>query len=327
MTHRLARQKAAVGHIMHCAETFQSRIILNEWNVVAQQARRTRDYFDRVERGDDGQQANGGLGRTSNPFEKENSLNRCFFSFEGHGEARDELSSLPREAAVRIFSYLDVDDLARCAQVCRNWKMLTQSSMLWAKLDLHRTNDYLDDQLATRFIQRARPYLQHLNLRECSRIGRLTFLGKTHTRRLPSNICLCFPTGISSCKNLQDLNLSECSAVNDEAIRIITAGCHILLYLNLSQTQVTDQAFRSLARHCHFLQFLSVAYSKQFSDRAFSFITNGRGCRKLAHLDVSGCTQLTSVGFDAMADAFRELEVNRTRRLNDRKYSLAMFRI
>lgn len=103
------------------------------------------------------------------------------FFFEGHGEARDEMSSLPREAAVRILSYLEVDDLARCAQVCRNWKMLTQSSMLWAKLDLHATNDYLDDPLATRFIQRARPYLQHLNLRECSRIGRLTFLGKQKT--------------------------------------------------------------------------------------------------------------------------------------------------
>lgn len=56
--------------------------------------------------------------------------------------------------------------------------MLTQSSMLWSKLDLHRTNDVLDDRLAMRFIQRARPYLQHLNLRRCSRIGRLTFLGK-----------------------------------------------------------------------------------------------------------------------------------------------------
>ena len=53
--------------------------------------------------------------------------------------------------------------------------MLTQSSMLWSKLDLHRTNNLLDDRLATRFIQRARPYLQHLNLRQCSRIGRLTF--------------------------------------------------------------------------------------------------------------------------------------------------------
>lgn len=73
---------------------------------------------------------------------------------------------------------------------------------------------------------------------------------------------------------------------------------------------MTDQTFRSLARNCHFLQFLSVSYSRLFSDRAFLHITNGRGCRKLAHLDISGCTQLTPVGFDAMSEAFRELEVN-----------------
>jgi F-box/leucine-rich repeat protein 13 len=83
--------------------------------------------------------------------------------------------------------------------------------------------------------------------------------------------------------------------------------------LNLSHTEVTDQAFRSLGRHCHFLQFLSVAYSKQFTDRAFVHLINGRGCRKLAHLDISGCTQLTPVGFDAMADAFRELEVKKNK--------------
>lgn len=50
--------------------------------------------------------------------------------------------------------------------------------MLWSKLDLHGTREVLDDRLAMRFIQRARPYLQHLNLRQCSRIGRLTFLGE-----------------------------------------------------------------------------------------------------------------------------------------------------
>ena len=93
-------------------------------------------------------------------------------------------------------------------------------------------------------------------------------------------------------------------------MKIITSGCHILLYLNLAHTEVTDQAFRSLARHCHFLQYLSVSYAKQFSDRAFTYLTSGRGCRKLAHLDITGCTQLTSVGFEAMADAFRELEVD-----------------
>jgi hypothetical protein len=54
-----------------------------------------------------------------------------------------------------------------------------------------------------------------------------------------------------------------------------------------------------------------VAYSKSFTDRGFSYLVNGRGCRKLTHLDISGCTQLTPVGFDAISDAFRELEVNK----------------
>jgi F-box/leucine-rich repeat protein 13 len=133
-----------------------------------------------------------------------------------------------------------------------------------------------------------------------------------------------FSIGISGCKNLQDLNLSECPAVNDESIKIITAGCHILLYLNLSHTEVTDQSFRSLARHCYFLQFLSVAYSKSFTDRGFSYLVNGRGCRKLTHLDISGCTQLTPVGFDAISDAFRELEVNK--KTNSKKIRNFIFR-
>lgn len=59
--HRLARQKAAVGHLQHCSDTYQLRIFLNEWNQVAQQARRTRDYFDRLERGEENQQK-GSLG-------------------------------------------------------------------------------------------------------------------------------------------------------------------------------------------------------------------------------------------------------------------------
>ena len=63
VTHRLARQKAAAGHISHCAEIYELRIILNEWNLVAQQARRTRDYFDRVERGEENQRFSGFLGR------------------------------------------------------------------------------------------------------------------------------------------------------------------------------------------------------------------------------------------------------------------------
>jgi F-box/leucine-rich repeat protein 13 len=64
VTHRLARQKAAVCHINHCAETYQLRIVLEEWNSVAEEARRTRDYFDRVERGgEENQQSDGFLSK------------------------------------------------------------------------------------------------------------------------------------------------------------------------------------------------------------------------------------------------------------------------
>lgn len=112
------------------------------------------------------------------------------------------------------------------------------------------------------------------------------------------------------------MNLSECTAVDDEAIKLITAGCHILLYLNLSHTEISDQSFRSLSKNCNFLQYLSVAYAKQFTDRGFGHLTSGRGCRKLIHLDISGCTQLSPSGFDAIADAFRDLEVSRKRKFS-----------
>ena len=116
VSHRLARQKAAVAHINHCSETYQLRILIHEWNLVAQQARRTRDYFDRLERGEENQQNHGFVSQCIRIFR---SVLVERFSFEGHGEARDEMSLLTREAAVRILAYLDVADLARCAQVDR----------------------------------------------------------------------------------------------------------------------------------------------------------------------------------------------------------------
>ena len=53
------------------------------------------------------------------------------------GEARDDMSMLPRSAATKIFSYLSIIDLYRCAQVCRAWKMITNSNILWSKLNLY----------------------------------------------------------------------------------------------------------------------------------------------------------------------------------------------
>jgi F-box/leucine-rich repeat protein 13 len=58
-----------------------------------------------------------------------------------NGEARDDITTLPRSAAIRIFSFLNIIDLHRAAQVCRSWKMITNSNVLWSKLDLYPIRD------------------------------------------------------------------------------------------------------------------------------------------------------------------------------------------
>ena len=55
------------------------------------------------------------------------------------GEARDDISMLPRPAAIKIFSYLSIIDLSRCAQVCRSWKIITNSNVLWSKVKFKLT--------------------------------------------------------------------------------------------------------------------------------------------------------------------------------------------
>ena len=51
------------------------------------------------------------------------------------------------------------------------------------------------------------------------------------------------------CRNLQDLNLSECEGVNDDVMKDIAEGCQILLYLNISHTNITDATLRLLGRY------------------------------------------------------------------------------
>ena len=43
-------------------------------------------------------------------------------------------TQLPREVGVQIFSYLEVKDLCRCAQVSKSWKHLAEDQLLWHKI-------------------------------------------------------------------------------------------------------------------------------------------------------------------------------------------------
>ncbi|CAK8675999.1 unnamed protein product [Clavelina lepadiformis] len=265
------RQRRAFDIIVSACNKSFCRMIFRAWHTVAVDARKTREYFERLERGemDDDPETDG---------------------TEPTDNYRDEIALLPRKCAIQIFSCLDLIDLGRCARVCRAWKVITGAPTLWSNLDFSKVRMSVNDKVVIKCLQKCRPYLVHLNLRQCYSVHWPTF------------------KIIAECRNLQDLNLSECKGVNDEIMRTIAEGCPTLLYLNLSHCDVTDGTLRNLARCCLNLQYLSLAYCKKFSDRGLHYLASGKGCKKLTYLDISGCIQITAQGFKHISHGCTNLQ-------------------
>ncbi|XP_013124115.2 dynein regulatory complex subunit 6 isoform X1 [Oreochromis niloticus] len=220
----------------------------------------------------------------------------------------DALSVLPNSLLLKIFQYLELQELLNCAEVCCTWKSIIQSGVLWSQINLSVAKDWITDGTVKKILQSYRLFVTHLNLRGCTSL------------QWPSLrfVSYCFIAG--ECRNLQELNVSECLNVTDMMVQRILEGCPYLLYLNLSCTLLTNKTLQQLSRNCLSLQYLSLAYCDRFTDEGFLYLTTGKGCHSLIHLNLSGCTQLTVNGFryiSAGCPALEEIVVNDMLTLSD----------
>ncbi|CAN0012397.1 unnamed protein product [Bubo scandiacus] len=88
---------------------------------------------------------------------------------------RHKTSHLPEEAILQIFRYVNLVDLARCAQVSQTWMLLTQNSSLWSDINFSAVKHKVQDQIVVKILQKWRPYVLHLNLRGCYSLHWPTF--------------------------------------------------------------------------------------------------------------------------------------------------------
>ncbi|XP_029103126.1 dynein regulatory complex subunit 6 [Scleropages formosus] len=258
------------------------KMVFHAWRYVAQDSRETKEYFERLEKGPVDMRSND----SSTP----------------HWHGKDGVSMLPWKIALKIFQCLSFGDLVRCMLVCPTWRAIAHTPCLWSQINFSSEKHHIADGTVVQILQKYRPFVVHLNMRGCSSL------------RWPSFRC------VGECRNLQELNLSECSGADDESVRVILEGCPALLYLNLSHTPITDSTLRSLSRCCVNLQCLSLACCRRFTDRGLRYLAAGKGCRKLLHLDLSGCAQITAEGFDHVAagcDLLRRVELNDVPTLSD----------
>nr|XP_020840115.1 F-box/LRR-repeat protein 13 [Phascolarctos cinereus] len=103
------------------------------------------------------------------------------------------------------------------------------------------------------------------------------------------------------CKNLQELNVSECEGLNDEVMRYVSEGCPALTHLNIAHTEISNRTLRLLSRCFPNLQKLSLAYCRKFTEKGLQYLSLGKGCHKITDLDLSGCTQISVQGFRDIA--------------------------
>ncbi|XP_042128840.1 F-box and leucine-rich repeat protein 13 isoform X3 [Peromyscus maniculatus bairdii] len=194
-----------------------------------------------------------------------------------------DVSALPEQAIMQIFLYLSFRDTIMCGQVNRSWMAMTQRGFLWNAIDFSTTKN-IADKCVVSTLQRWRLTVLRLNFRGC--------LFRTKTLK-----------AVSHCKNLQELNVSDCQSLTDESMRHISEGCPGVLYLNLSNTTITNRTMRLLPRYFHNLQNLSLAYCRKFTDKGLQYLNLGNGCHKLIYLDLSGCTQISVQGFRNIASS------------------------
>ncbi|XP_028644998.1 dynein regulatory complex subunit 6 isoform X1 [Grammomys surdaster] len=194
-----------------------------------------------------------------------------------------DISVLPEQAILQIFLYLTFKDMITCSQVNRSWMAMIQRGSLWNSIDFSTVKN-IADRCVVSTLQKWRLNVLRLNFRGC--------VFRTKTLK-----------AVSHCKNLQELNVSDCQSFTDESMRHISEGCPGVLYLNLSNTTITNRTMRLLPRYFHNLQNLSLAYCRKFTDKGLQYLNLGNGCHKLMYLDLSGCTQISVQGFRNIASS------------------------
>uniref|UniRef100_A0A8P4G5Y0 F-box domain-containing protein n=2 Tax=Dicentrarchus labrax TaxID=13489 RepID=A0A8P4G5Y0_DICLA len=274
------KQAVAIEKLVKLVNAGRLKRITAAWRKVAKDSKRTKEYFKRLEMGF---------------IEKSNKVHQIW-------EGCDGFSVLPSSLSLKIFQYLELRDWLNCADVCCMWRAIIRSGTLWSQINFSVEKNWITDSTMKQILQNYRPFVIHLNLRGCTSL------------KWPSLKC------ISECRNLQELNVSECFNVTDMMVQRIVEACPCLLYLNLSCTLITNKTLRELSRNCLSLQYLSLAYCYRFTDKGFMYLTTGKGCHNLIHLNLSGCTQMTVNGFryiSAGCPSLREIVIDDMPTLSD----------
>lgn len=223
---------------------------------------------------------------------------------------------LPKELILKIFSFLDIVSLCRCAQVSKYWNRLALDGDNWQSVSLFDFRVAVQGQVVENLSARCGDYLKRLTLRGC--------------RSVSDSSMQVFS---KNCRNLEEINLDDCKQLTDETCKSLAKNCPRLAHLNIASCDVTDcsleaigegcknlkhidisncnkirpSGIESLARNCtNLVSFISVACRElTINDETLKKL--GTSCHKLKKINLNGCSAITDVGVKYLADNCHQL--------------------
>jgi F-box/leucine-rich repeat protein 13 len=172
-----------------------------------------------------------------------------------------------------LWGHLKFSDLGkRYARIYAgaDWCLSTHDPLPYFSATCSATCNSAKDRAVESIVGRFRPYIAHVNMRNCSAMtnAALKAIGQVYGCGYQNSPVPPLPPRVSNaplllcrrqCRNLQDLNLSDCNLVRDTGVKCVAEGCKSLIYLNLTCCSISDLSMKYIARNLRNLSFLRYA--------------------------------------------------------------------
>ncbi|XP_003378350.1 F-box/LRR-repeat protein 2 [Trichinella spiralis] len=252
---------------------------------------------------------------------------------------------LPEELILRIFSYLDIVSLCRCAQVCRTWNILALDGSNWQNVDLFQfQKDIKTGSKKTLSQTKNSSKVVNFNFvtvkqivvsanctlgrdmveNEVRRlivncqlpIKRRQLISEQPIRKIRSNFIAGekYESSLSSSSGWEKLNLldiykseieNRCAASVVENLAKRCGGFLKKLSLRGCES-VQDGALDTFARKCNFIEELNLEKCKRLSDSTCESL--GLHCKRLRVLNLDCISGITERGLKFISDGCPNLE-------------------
>lgn len=191
---------------------------------------------------------------------------------------------LPKELLLKIFSFLDIVSLCRCAQVSKEWNVLALDGSNWQSVDLFSFQKDVSCGVIRYLSLRCGGFLRRICLRGCQGIQDEALFAFS-----------------KNCPNIEEVILSSCPKLTDDSVVALAMACRNIHTLFMdSCVQLTDRSLRSFTR----LRHVDISWCNKISNVGIGMIAG----ETLLRFSAKGCSGLDNEGLIKLARRSPNLE-------------------